>query len=469
METEFRLRFNMVSGWTPINHPIIQTAAQNDQAFYTFPADEDVPTSAANTKRPRTLRARMAEGDKLRKRRAARTRETAKRKKGSIDIVNNSVAQICREENLSSLPIPIEELSETRHTSSSLYTLKHGDEQARLHTITPNHLVPEIPSSPVKDDDNTHIGSQTNNTSAAQMLQDLNSIPRLENFDWSESTLATNVTTENTHFSSDDIAFADSNHAIDEYSEIDDAGFQDFEYQLNRSQLQVFRNDHCHDKTLTNIDSSCGIEEPIKELVNHAPDILGQATFLETSDLQLSVKSAQLAKPTDSLNALHKPFKSPLIRKPIVRPSFPSSVRDRSPVIGISSSTVLRTCFRIGEAINVGSRALRENKDIIIELFARVEWSNRESDGVKQHFQLVDLYHDRPPFLNAIYDLWNDCALWEHDSSVFLERTDQMMICRCIGRMKKDEERKLVFHMLNVWKASWKNVDFTKGIVCGVP
>jgi hypothetical protein len=54
-------------------------------------------------------------------------------------------------------------------------------------------------------------------------------------------------------------------------------------------------------------------------------------------------------------------------QKPIVRAPFPEAVRDRSPIIGLSSNALLRTCFRIGEVINQSCKAVKSGKNIMIE------------------------------------------------------------------------------------------------------
>lgn len=74
-------------------------------------------------------------------------------------------------------------------------------------------------------------------------------------------------------------------------------------------------------------------------------------------------------------------------QKPIVRSAFPAAVRDRSPVIGLSSNTVLKTCFRVGEAINQSCQAVKTGNAILIELYARVLVSER--DSTQQRFTFV--------------------------------------------------------------------------------
>lgn len=151
--------------------------------------------------------------------------------------------------------------------------------------------------------------------------------------------------------------------------------------------------------------------------------------------------------------------------RPIVRLPFPCQVQDRSPIIGLSATSVLRTCFRAGEALNVGCQAVREGRTVIIELYATVRSSFREPDSVTQHFVIGDLFHDRPPYINAVYELWKGVDLWDYDSSRFLEQSDARRMCRCIGQMKR-EDRKWKLLILNVWEASWEDIDYVKGIIC---
>jgi len=84
---------------------------------------------------------------------------------------------------------------------------------------------------------------------------------------------------------------------------------------------------------------------------------------------------------------------------------------------------------------------------------------------VKQHFVLADLFHDRPPYINGVYELWKGVELWDYDSQRFLDSTDGTKMCRCIGKMKREDHRwKLT--ILNVWEATWEDIEYVKGIVC---
>jgi hypothetical protein len=152
---------------------------------------------------------------------------------------------------------------------------------------------------------------------------------------------------------------------------------------------------------------------------------------------------------------------------PFARPPFPSKVLDRSPILGLSSSPLLRTCFRIGEALNAATVASHTTLDPLIELYARVTYSQRV--GVEQFFQFADLFRsERPPFLNGSYVGWKSVDLWDCDSKYFLGETGKGKIARCVGKLKRDEKRRGSWKMVifSIWEASWDDVGYVKGIVC---
>ncbi|KAF2745247.1 hypothetical protein M011DRAFT_376479, partial [Sporormia fimetaria CBS 119925] len=147
--------------------------------------------------------------------------------------------------------------------------------------------------------------------------------------------------------------------------------------------------------------------------------------------------------------------------KPIVRNPFPAPVRDRSPIIGLTSDRLLRTCFRVGEAINVGRNAVKSGKNVIIELYARVLRSKRLEN--KQHFILGDLFHDKKPYLEAEYDatIWRSVALHEFDSRVFLDGTTRMCRCMLSTASNGKEWRPKI---LNIWAAKKDDIAWVEGI-----
>ncbi|KAL9099776.1 MAG: hypothetical protein Q9163_004763 [Psora crenata] len=150
---------------------------------------------------------------------------------------------------------------------------------------------------------------------------------------------------------------------------------------------------------------------------------------------------------------------------PFLRPPFPKPILDRSPILGLTNRTVLRTCFRIGEALNAASIALRSNMAAVIELYARVISSHR--NGYKQHFQFADLFTDKPPYLIGLYGTWKGVGLWEEDSAAFLGQGGRGKMCRALGRIKKGENgRGVEMSIMSIWECGWKDVGLAKGIVC---
>ncbi|KAI5247718.1 hypothetical protein E4T43_01832 [Aureobasidium subglaciale] len=87
--------------------------------------------------------------------------------------------------------------------------------------------------------------------------------------------------------------------------------------------------------------------------------------------------------------------------KRIIRGRFPPALKSNSPVPGLTSSLCVRTLFCLGEALNLGCQAVRDNQGVLLEFYCRVMSSYRE-DNI-QHFVLADLTHDNPPFINATF------------------------------------------------------------------
>ena len=164
---------------------------------------------------------------------------------------------------------------------------------------------------------------------------------------------------------------------------------------------------------------------------------------------------------TSQLLAATGDVENPNARKPIVRPSFPAVVRDRSPIIGLSSNTLLRTCFRIGEVVNQSHQTLRSGQNVIFELYARVLESDRTE--IQQTFTFCDLFHARPPYLKGIYHatIWKSVQLFEYDSRRLLHKG---RICRSIGTTKR-VNKQWVMTVLNIWEATWEDIKWVEGIV----
>lgn len=154
--------------------------------------------------------------------------------------------------------------------------------------------------------------------------------------------------------------------------------------------------------------------------------------------------------------------------RPFVRPAFPSLIPDRSPVVGLSTHPFIRVCFRIGEMYREGSRCNASGTDAIIELFARVGFSSRESGTIKQHFQFLDLWHDHPPIATGILASYKTTALAESESKIFLDGPSGKM-ARCLGRLKRDARSHTgwLLHIINIRETDWEEIRWTKRIISG--
>lgn len=204
------------------------------------------------------------------------------------------------------------------------------------------------------------------------------------------------------------------------------------------------------------------LEDEDIHILEQAEASMERSTILNrvsSSTQKIHATPVTISSTCTKTNGMHPPA-----QKPILRPPFPDLVQDRSPIIGLSAAISLRTCFRIGEALNVGSQAVRERQSVIIELYARVRWSFREPRSVKQHFTFMDLFHDRPPYLDGVYEIWKGVELYEQDSGRFLAPSASPLICRCIGTLKRHGTSwKLT--ILNIWEATMDDVDYAIGLI----
>ncbi len=151
---------------------------------------------------------------------------------------------------------------------------------------------------------------------------------------------------------------------------------------------------------------------------------------------------------------------------PFVRPPFAKPMRERPVIHALRPQPVLRTCFRIGEALNAGCAALSSDTDAIIELYARVAFSTREPGSYKQQFRFADLFTaDKPPLLSGVYALWKGVELWDRGSRLFLGETGHGRMARVVGRMRK-EDGEWMMVILCVWQVDWEEIKLAKGVVC---
>ena len=206
-------------------------------------------------------------------------------------------------------------------------------------------------------------------------------------------------------------------------------------------------------------------ETPVKRPVSPKLKWLPPKNYTPAKSSQISVSSHH-----DPPQRLHMDSNGNV--PPFVRPPFPNPVRDRSPILGLTNRTVLRTCFRIGEGLNAAAVASRTNVDAIVELYARIVSSSREaSGGYKQHFQFGDLFTDKPPYLSGSYTLWKGVGIWDNDSKELVGEQGRGKMVRVLGRIKKKEPRNeqgpaVEMFVLSIWEVDWEDIGVAKGIVC---
>lgn len=157
---------------------------------------------------------------------------------------------------------------------------------------------------------------------------------------------------------------------------------------------------------------------------------------------------------------------------PFIRPPFPASMLDRSPIQGLNSRTVLRTCFRIGEALNAATASLHSvgAPDVVMELYCRSISSIRHPTSLKQTFQFGDLFSSTSPhFLTGRYMTWRGIGLWDHDSRAFLDENGKGKMARVVGKIEKLEKedglQRWEMVVMSIWEFDWEGLGVAKGIV----
>jgi hypothetical protein len=248
--------------------------------------------------------------------------------------------------------------------------------------------------------------------------------------------------------------------AADEDDFLEDITDDDF-LTLTSSTCDMFTNSST-DKSIAPAISSWE-DEPLTRSLPPNPSTFAVLEKSSITDHSRRV-SKQFVSPVTKITrilALTSSSSAREISTPIVRSPFPTPVRDRSPIIGLSSNTVLKTCFRIGEAINQSAQASKTSKHVLLELYARVFAADRTD--TTQRLTLCDLFHVNPPYVQGVYDtaIWGSVPLFEYDAGCVLR---EGRLCRCIGRMKREgKDWKLI--ILNAWEATWDDVRWVEGIV----
>lgn len=151
--------------------------------------------------------------------------------------------------------------------------------------------------------------------------------------------------------------------------------------------------------------------------------------------------------------------------KAFVRPDFPSLTPDRCQIVGVSTQSFLRVCFRIGEMFKEGGRRNALGQDAVIELFAKVIFSTRQAGTSKQTFQFGDLFFEKGPIASGVLMNYKTTGLAESESKVFIGKPG--MMARCLGRLKRDKQTASgwLLHVITVRETDWEEIRWTKRIV----
>ncbi|KAK8084964.1 hypothetical protein PG997_006235 [Apiospora hydei] len=152
--------------------------------------------------------------------------------------------------------------------------------------------------------------------------------------------------------------------------------------------------------------------------------------------------------------------------EPFVRSRFPGKVHDRSVLQVLSSEVVLRTCFRTGELIEQAAHCYNHHQEVVFELYAKVNYSNREGLGRKQYFLLEDLFEDLEPHLFGTLSQWKPGTLKDRQSQAFTEITSHRL-CRCMCKAKRDSKVEIgwVLDILDMRESDWDQIQHAKMIV----
>ncbi|KAI1366944.1 hypothetical protein F5Y08DRAFT_300096 [Xylaria arbuscula] len=171
----------------------------------------------------------------------------------------------------------------------------------------------------------------------------------------------------------------------------------------------------------------------------------------------------------DHANSSHDPQEVSVRLTAFVRPQFPSKVRDRPSVPGLSSDTILRTCFRTGAMISQTACCFNHQQTVLFELYARVTYSSRETLSRKQHFQFVDLFKDQQPYPAATLSNWRADSQLDKDSARFLDTRSGPRLCWCMCKPVRDTKAAIgwTYTVLKIREISWEEVRWAKRIICG--
>ncbi|KAK2745121.1 hypothetical protein FQN57_004028 [Myotisia sp. PD_48] len=185
----------------------------------------------------------------------------------------------------------------------------------------------------------------------------------------------------------------------------------------------------------------------------------------------------------------------PVNFKPFIRRGFPSGAPNHTPIQGLcSNKIILRTCFRIAEALKVSSGTMKSGssspisscqnqpKQTLVELYAIVKTSYRR--GSYQIFRFADIFFpSRPPYLMGKWEGWlgnpylDKCGEsfltqkhlrltydW-HCANTSTSEERSLKLCRVVGVISSSLDGTVAIRIVNIQKAEWSDVEDMKEIL----
>ncbi|KKY20470.1 putative sequence orphan [Phaeomoniella chlamydospora] len=162
---------------------------------------------------------------------------------------------------------------------------------------------------------------------------------------------------------------------------------------------------------------------------------------------------------------------------PFVRAAFPAASAPSPLVPNLNPYRRILACFRMADLL----RSSATSNAPMLEVFASVTSSRRHED--KQYFTFSDLFFpSRPPEVHGSYTGWKGVDLYEDDTKPFLEaKPNAVVLCRAICILLKKSSpvpgpatgdmfriahtTDLHLKVLNIWPATWDDVEYTRGMV----
>ena len=163
---------------------------------------------------------------------------------------------------------------------------------------------------------------------------------------------------------------------------------------------------------------------------------------------------------------------------PFIRSGFPNPLSKPSLLPSLSPNGKILTCFRMADIL----RAASLSGVSFLEIYATVTSSHRRHE--EQYFTFSDLFFPSQALqIIGCYVGWRGVDLFEADTLPFLKASLATgILCRAIcvplkGTRRQGTELRgsisnglstcagLKLRVLNIWKASWDDVEYAKGLV----